>query len=75
MKKLAILGGNPVFDSHELGFYNPIGLEEVEAVNRVMKTGNLSGYVASWGEGFLGGPLVKSFEKAWRAFKRLFREC
>lgn len=65
MTELAILGGKLVFDPSELGCYNPIGLEEVEAVNRVMKTGNLSGYIASWGDGFFGGPLVQSFEKAW----------
>ncbi len=65
MIKLALMGGTPVFDPKELGYYNPIGVEEKEAVIRVMDGGNLSGYLASWGEGFMGGPQVKRFEHEW----------
>lgn len=65
MNKLAIFGGNPTFNSEELKAYNPLGEEEKLAVNRVMDSGNLSGYLASWGERFLGGPEVKTFESMW----------
>jgi perosamine synthetase len=64
-EKLAIVGGEPVFDLNRLSIYDPIGEEEKEAVLRVMESGNLSGYLASWGDGFLGGPEVRQFEEEW----------
>ncbi len=70
MSKLAILGGTPVFDANTLKGYVSIGFEEVEAVNKVMKSGMLSGYVATWGENFHGGPVVQALENSWsRKFK------
>lgn len=65
INKLAILGGTPVFDARELKMYDPIGKEEKDAANRVLESKNLSGYLASWGDGFLGGPEVKNFESKW----------
>lgn len=66
-KQLAINGGSPVrvelFPS-----YNTIGVEEKEAVNRVMDSGALSRYVGAWGEGFNGGAEVQAFEKEWAQY-------
>ncbi len=65
MSELAILGGNPVFNQAEIKRYKAFGEEEISAVTRVMKTGNLSGFLASWGEGFKGGNEVKKLEAEW----------
>ena len=59
--KLAILGGKSII-SREFSFYNPIGEEEVKAATDVIRSGKLSGYIASWGDDFLGGEKVKEFE-------------
>ena len=64
MKKLAILGGKPVL-SEPLPSYCAVGNEENIAVNRVMQSGNLSGFYGSWGKQFFGGPEVNRFEKLW----------
>ena len=42
--------------------FNFIGAEEKTAVNEVMDSGILSGFIAQWGEGFFGGPKVQEFE-------------
>jgi perosamine synthetase len=42
--------------------FNFIGAEEKTAVNEVLDSGILSGFIAQWGEGFLGGPKVQEFE-------------
>ena len=42
-----------------------IGQEEMIAVRRVLKSGSLSGFYGSWGNEFLGGKEVRSFEKEW----------
>ncbi len=60
---LALLGGPKEIKSSFSG-YNPIGHEEITAVNDVMKTGILSKYVGASHEDFLGGPKVKEFEKS-----------
>jgi dTDP-4-amino-4,6-dideoxygalactose transaminase len=65
MSQLALFGGPPVL-SAPLATYNSIGDEELEAVTRVMRAGCLSGFYGSWGEQFLGGPVVRAFEDAWR---------
>lgn len=64
MGKLAILGGSPVID-RSVPHYNSIGPEEAAAVQKVLASGCLSAFYGSWGEQFLGGPLVQSFERAW----------
>jgi dTDP-4-amino-4,6-dideoxygalactose transaminase len=63
--KLAIFGGEPVFNSKTLCRYKSIGDEEVKAVQQVVESGKLSGFVASWGEEFFGGPMIKKFEQLW----------
>ena len=65
MQKLAIFGGKPIFNKDKIKRYQAFGEEELAAVTRVMKTGNLSGYLASWGEGFKGGNEVQKLELEW----------
>ena len=65
MEKLAILGGMPVVKD-PLPPYPSIGKEEKEAVIRVVESGSLSGFYGSWGDQFMGGPVVREFEQAWR---------
>ena len=65
MSRLALLGGTPVIES-DLPRYESLGGAELNAVSEVMKSGCLSGYFGSPGEGFLGGPRVRAFEDAWR---------
>ena len=65
MEELAIFGGVPVFNQQKIKRYKAFGAEEISAVTRVMETGNLSGFLASWGEGFRGGEEVKKLESEW----------
>ena len=65
MSELAIFGGKPVFDISQINRYKAFGEEEISAVSRVMKTGNLSGFLASWGDGFKGGKEVQKLESDW----------
>lgn len=65
MSKLALLGGKPVIEQ-PLATYNTIGPEERIAVERVMATGKLSGFIGEWCDAFNGGPKVQAFETAWR---------
>ena len=64
MSELAILGGTPVLSEAPPPF-NTIGAEEVEAVSKVVATGMMSGYIATSGDGFDGGPEVQALERAW----------
>ena len=61
-EKLAIKGGEKSVRS-ALKPYNSIGQEEIEAVKKVMNSGNLSQYLGSWSDDFFGGPKVKEFEE------------
>jgi len=65
--KLAILGGKKTI-STPFKRYNPIGIEEQRAVQRVVESGVLSKFIGAWHEDFLGGPKVKEFEKAVTEF-------
>lgn len=66
MEKLAIHGGKPVrAKNNYFPSASPIGKEEVAAAVRVVKSGALSKFIGCWGEHFLGGPEVKSFEEEW----------
>lgn len=47
---------------------NSIDQQDINSVVKVMKTGILSGFVASNNEFFRGGPQVKKFEKLWCKF-------
>ena len=64
MNNLALLGGKPVFDK-PLKPYSSISKKEIEEVNKVLKSGCLSGFFGSWEEGFLGGPLIQKLEENW----------
>ena len=67
MKKLALLGGEPVrkkpFPSWPL-----IGEEEVNAVIEVLKSGHLSTFAAPPSEFFLGGKKIREFEANFAAY-------
>ena len=67
---LAINGGAPAID-YTLRPYTSIGKEEVAAATRVVESGSLSKFVASWGPEFYGGPEVLRFEKECEAFFRV----
>ena len=61
-KQLAIYGGEKVI-KEEFPLYNTIGKEEIDAANKVLESGILSGFLGSRGEGFDGGEEVKNLEK------------
>tara|TARA_Y100001970_G_C14159143_1_gene817458 strand:+ start:63 stop:1364 length:1302 start_codon:yes stop_codon:yes gene_type:complete len=63
----AILGGKPV-NNYQFKNSNYIGKEEKKAVNRVLDSGILSGFVGAWVPEFYGGSEVKKLEKNWSKF-------
>lgn len=67
-EKLAILGGQPI-RKQPLPAYNTIGSEEKRAVNEVLDSGELSGFVAGYTDAFWGGRCVRALEAE---FKRYF---
>jgi dTDP-4-amino-4,6-dideoxygalactose transaminase len=64
MPKLAIKGGTPV-RTQLFPAYNTIGEEEKQAVMKVLDSGNLSQFLGTWSEDFLGGPMVRKLEENW----------
>ncbi len=66
-KSLAINGGKPLFKYKEKHF---IGNAEKKVVNKILKSGELSGFSASANEEFFGGRYVKLLEKN---FKKKFK--
>lgn len=62
--RLALLGGRPVRE-HPFPPYETLGPDERRAVNEVLDAGVLSGYLATWGGAFLGGPKVRELETRW----------
>ncbi len=54
ISKLAILGGEPIQKTPFI-FNNSIGIEEKMAVQSVLESGELSGFVASPDDAFYGG--------------------
>lgn len=60
--KLAIRGGTPV-RTRPFPLYNSIGKEEEEAALRVIRSGQLSSFIASGGDNFYGGPEVQRLER------------
>jgi len=64
MSKLAIFGGKKI-RYKKFPAYNTIGKEEIELVNKVLKSGILSDFVAKYGEKFYGGKYVKELEELW----------
>lgn len=69
-KKLAIYGGDPIIKT-KFPAYNTIGEEEIKAANKVLQSGNLSGFMGSRGEGFEGGSEVKNLEKEVAEFFKI----
>lgn len=67
MAQLAIKGGKAL-RTKLFPAYNTIGIEEKEAVMKVLDSGNLSQFLGAWHKDFYGGPTVQAFEKAWAAF-------
>jgi len=64
MSDLALLGGPKTIDK-PFTRYNSIGIEEMEAVQAVIKSGVLSGFLGSNSPAFYGGPKVQEFERQW----------
>ena len=67
--KLSILGGKKVIKK-PLKNYNSIGKEEVFAAQKVVKSGVLSQFLGSWGEGFLGGKFVQNLKEIVKSILR-----
>lgn len=65
MSKLAINGGKPVI-SKPLAPQQALGDEEKKLLMEVIDSKVLSGFLASPGEKFLGGPKVLELEKLWK---------
>ncbi len=65
--KLAINGGKKLREE-PFPAYNTIGIEEEEAVLRVLRSGKLSTYIGSWHDDFYGGTEVKALESEWANF-------
>ena len=59
--RLAINGGAKTI-LEEFKPYNPIGEQEIRAVNEVLRSGVLSKYLGAWHPDFYGGKKVQEFE-------------
>jgi len=66
-EKLALIGGPKAIQT-TFKRYNPIGVEEIQAVKQVIESGVLSQFLGAWHEDFYGGPKVREFEGACKAF-------
>lgn len=66
MPTLAINGGKKL-RTKLFPNQNTIDKKEIAAANRVLKSGNLTGYKGNAGEGFYGGPEIQALEKEWEA--------
>ena len=60
-KRLAIQGGLPEI-TEPFPPYRSIGKEEIEAANRVLNSGVLSGFIGAPGPAFYGGPEIQALE-------------
>ena len=65
--RLALHGGKPL-NPDPLPKYNTIDQEEKSAVMRVLESGELSGFVASNGEGFYGEKKLNLLKKNFLSF-------
>lgn len=63
LEDLALFGG-PKSIPVELDRYNPIGIEETEAVLKIVESGVLSRFLGTWDVDFYGGEKVQEFERA-----------
>lgn len=66
MAVLAINGGKKVREKL-FPAYNTIGIEEEEAVLRVLRSGKLSNFLGTWHDDFYGGKEVQALEEEWAA--------
>jgi perosamine synthetase len=62
--ELALHGGAPVCPE-KIPPYPAMGDAEVAAVERVIRSGTLSGFSGAWDDEFFGGSAVKALEAAW----------
>ena len=62
VEDLALHGGSPLI-TESFPPYRSIGDEEIEAANRVLRSGVLSAFIGAAGPGFLGGPEVQALER------------
>ena len=65
MNELALFGGRKLIKK-PFKRYNSIGKEELKAAENVIKSGNLSNFLGSWGKEFYGGGKVREFEQNCR---------
>lgn len=65
--KLALLGGRKVIEE-PFPLYISYGQEEIDAANRVLKSGVLSKFLGTWHEDFYGGTEVRAFESEWAEY-------
>ena len=65
--KLALLGGDPI-QKTTFRFNNSIGVEEFTAVQKVLQSGELSGFVASPDSAFYGGHKVRELQSLMEDF-------
>lgn len=63
-KKLAILGGEPI-NKKPFALANTIGEDEKKEAMKVLDSGILSGFLARYGDKFLGGPMVRRCEASF----------
>lgn len=67
MNTLAINGGEKLRTT-PFPAYNTIGVEEEEAVLRVLRSGKLSTFLGTWHDDFFGGPEVRALESEWAEY-------
>ncbi len=67
MKKLALFAGKKIRDK-PFPKYPVITSDEKNAVLEVLESGNLSTFVASPGENFLGGKKIREFEEKFASY-------
>ena len=73
-KNILAIKGKPVI-SYKFKRNNSIDSNDIKSVVKVMKTGVLSGFIASR-RLFFGGTQVKNFEKQWSKFLgKIFYKC
>jgi len=53
---------------YQFNKFNPIGMQELYAATKVIKSGMLSGFLAGTGKEFLGGKYVREFEKKLQTY-------
>jgi len=59
------INGAEKYRTNPFPAYNTIGVQEEEAVLRVLRSGKLSTYLGTWHDDFYGGPEVRALEHEW----------